>query len=80
MLRESGRPCAQSGDTIHALSEAAKKIGAVVQPVRAIASQKNLLALNVTMEATRAGKAGRGFAVVASEVKSLARQTSKATE
>ncbi len=70
----------KSGDTIHALSEAAEKIGAVVQLVQAIASQTNLLALNATIEAARAGEAGKGFAVVASEVKNLAHQTSKATD
>ena len=67
-------------DTIHTLSDAAEKIGAVVQLVQAIASQTNLLALNATIEAARAGEAGKGFAVVASEVKNLAHQTSKATE
>jgi methyl-accepting chemotaxis protein len=70
----------KSHDTIHALSEAAEKIGAVVQLVQAIASQTNLLALNATIEAARAGEAGKGFSVVASEVKNLAHQTSKATE
>ncbi len=70
----------KSSETIHALSEAAEKIGTVVQLVQAIASQTNLLALNATIEAARAGEAGKGFAVVASEVKSLAHQTSKATE
>ena len=70
----------KSRDTIHALSDAAEKIGVVVQLVQAIASQTNLLALNATIEAARAGEAGRGFAVVASEVKELAGQTAKATE
>jgi methyl-accepting chemotaxis protein len=70
----------KSHDTIHALSEAAERIGAVVQLVQAVASQTNLLALNATIEAARAGEAGKGFAVVASEVKNLAHQTSKATE
>ena len=70
----------KSRGTIHTLSEAAEKIGTVVQLVQAIASQTNLLALNATIEAARAGEAGKGFAVVASEVKNLAHQTSKATD
>ncbi len=65
---------------IHALAEAAQKIGDVIKLIRAIAGQTNLLALNATIEAARAGDAGKGFAVVASEVKSLAVQTAKATE
>jgi methyl-accepting chemotaxis protein len=70
----------QTSKLIHGLSDAAEKIGTIVQLIQAIASQTNLLALNATIEAARAGDAGRGFAIVASEVKNLATQTAQATE
>jgi methyl-accepting chemotaxis protein len=70
----------RTAGTMAELGEAATRIGEVVGLIQAIAGQTNLLALNATIEAARAGAAGKGFAVVASEVKSLAGQTSKATE
>lgn len=69
-----------TNEKVQGLSDAANKIGEVVDLINDIASQTNLLALNATIEAARAGDAGKGFAVVASEVKSLASQTAKATE
>ena len=74
---ENGR---ETNTKIERLAQAAGRIGEVVTLIQAIAEQTNLLALNATIEAARAGEAGKGFAVVASEVKQLATQTAKATE
>ena len=70
----------RASKTIQQLESAVAKIGDVVSLITAVADQTNLLALNATIEAARAGDAGKGFAVVASEVKSLASQTSRATD
>jgi methyl-accepting chemotaxis protein len=79
MANEAVDQARKTNDRVSELSQAAGRIGAVVELINNIAGQTNLLALNATIEAARAGEAGRGFAVVASEVKALAEQTAKAT-
>ncbi|MET0877105.1 MAG: methyl-accepting chemotaxis protein, partial [Tardiphaga sp.] len=78
----AGDAVRQAQDTdakVTALSQAAARIGSVVDLISKIAQQTNLLALNATIEAARAGASGKGFAVVAQEVKMLAGQTASAT-
>jgi methyl-accepting chemotaxis protein len=79
IAREAVEQAGATDARINELSQAAMRIGDVVDLITTIAEQTNLLALNATIEAARAGDAGRGFAVVAQEVKALAAQTAKAT-
>jgi methyl-accepting chemotaxis protein len=80
VARRAAEQASRTTATMEGLSQAADRIGEVVNLINDIASQTNLLALNATIEAARAGDAGKGFAVVASEVKNLASQTARATE